>query len=111
MRAFNSSVSLPCSSNGGENGLLAGNQLAEVEQLLFDGADLDLVQVAGRLLAVASDERDRGAFVEELHGGQQALHGHRSRGGVNQEIGRKRLKFRHGQPRPFYLGRTGYGKK
>ena len=52
--------------DGGEDGLLARDQFAEIEQLLFDGADLDFVEVAGRLLAVASDEGDRGAFVEEF---------------------------------------------
>ena len=83
--------------NGGEDGLLARNQLAEIEQLFFDGADLDLVEVAGRLLAVAGDEGDGGAFVEELDRGEQALHGDLERAGnVNQEIGRKRLKFGHG---------------
>ena len=66
-------------------------------ELLFDGADLDLVEIAGRFLAVAGDEGHGGAFVEEFDGGEQALHGDLEHAGnVNQKIGRQRLKFGHG---------------
>ena len=63
-------------------------------KLLFDGADLDLVQITRRLLAVASDERNCGAFVQQLDCGHQPLHGDLQRpGNVEQKIGRKRLEF------------------
>ena len=75
MRAFSSGVSLPCSSMECEDRLAAVFELAEVLELLLDGADLDLVQVAGHLLAVAGDEGDGGAFVEQRDGGDQALEG------------------------------------
>ena len=85
--------------DGGEDGLFARDQLAKVEQLLFDGADLDLVQVAGRLFAVAGDEGDGGAFVEKLDGGHQPFHGHLERAGnVNQKIGRKSLEVHREAP-------------
>ena len=40
-------------------------EFAEILQLLLDVADLDFVQVAGDLLAVARDEGHRGALVEQ----------------------------------------------
>jgi hypothetical protein len=41
--------------NGSEDGLFTGHQLAKIEKLLFDGTNLDLVEVTGCFLAVASD--------------------------------------------------------
>ena len=78
--------------DGVKDGLLARNQLAEIEKLLFNGANLKLVQVAGHLLPVARDERNRGAFVKKLTRSEQALHRDLQRlSNVDQEIGRKGL--------------------
>jgi hypothetical protein len=75
--------------NGGEDGLFAGDQLAQIEELFFDGADLDLIEVACRFLAIASDEWDGGTFIEELDRGQEAFHRDLERAGnVHQKIGR-----------------------
>ena len=53
----------------GLDGLAALGQLAQVLQPRLDLADLHLVQPAGDLLAVAGDEGDRVAVVEELDRG------------------------------------------
>ncbi|MDQ1133801.1 hypothetical protein QE386_002396 [Pseudoxanthomonas winnipegensis] len=44
-------------------------QLAQVDQARFQRAQLGVVQAAGDFLAVARDERDRGAFVQQGDGG------------------------------------------
>ena len=54
-----------------EDRLLPLGQLAEPADAELDLADRHLVQVAGPLLAVAGDERDRVALVEQL---DDALH-------------------------------------
>ena len=54
-----------------EDRLLPLGQLAEPADAKLDLADHHLVQVAGPLLAVAGDERDRVALVEQL---DDALH-------------------------------------
>ncbi len=98
MRAFNSSVSLPWSWMESRMVFLRETSCAEIEELLFDGADLDLVEVAGGLLAVTGDEGNGRAFVEEFDRGYEALQGDLERAGnVNQEIWRKRLEFLHGR--------------
>ena len=84
----------------GEDGLLAGYELAEIQKLLFDGADLDLIEVAGGLLAIARDEGHGRAFVEELDCSDESLHWDLDRlSNVNQEIGGKRLECGHGGKR------------
>jgi hypothetical protein len=59
-----------------------GLELDQVRAALLDGPDLDLVEPAGRLLAVARDERDGVAVTE------QADHG-RDAGGRQLELGRQ----------------------
>lgn len=44
-------------------------QLAQVAQALFEQAQLDIVETAGRFLAVTGDEGHGGAFVEQFDGG------------------------------------------
>ncbi|MNK63741.1 hypothetical protein D3C87_829650 [compost metagenome] len=44
-------------------------QLAQVAQALFQQAQLDIVEAAGRFLAVTGDEGHGGAFVEQFDGG------------------------------------------
>ncbi len=48
-------------------------QLAQVAQALVEGAQLGIVERAGRFLAVAGDEGNRCAAVEQLHGGCDLL--------------------------------------
>ena len=75
--------------DGGQDGLAASHQLAEVAELLFDVADLDLVEVAGGFLAVAGDEGHGAALVEQSDHGDEALHGDlKHAGNVHQKIGR-----------------------
>src|SRR6185503_12499649 len=47
-------------------------ELDQILALLLDAADLNLVEPAGSLLAVARDERHRAAFVEERDHGSDA---------------------------------------
>ncbi len=61
--------------DGGKNRLAARCQVAEVAQLLFDVADLDFVQVAGGLFAVARNEWHGAAFVEQFDHGDQSANG------------------------------------
>ena len=51
------------------------DEFAEVGELLFDGADLDFVEIAGGFLAIARDEGDGAAFVEQLDDGDERLEG------------------------------------
>ena len=44
-------------------------QFAQVAQALFEQAQLDIVEAAGRFLAVTGDEGHGGAFVEQFDGG------------------------------------------
>ncbi len=49
------------------DGLAPGIELAQVGQPLLELAQLGIVQAAGRLLAVAGDERHRRALVQERY--------------------------------------------
>ena len=55
--------------DGGEDGFAPVCEIAEIRQLLLDGADLHLVEIAGRLLAIARDEGDRAAVVQQFDNG------------------------------------------
>ena len=57
--------------DGRQDGLPAGFQLGEPVQLFLDRPDLQFVERAGRFLAVAADEGDRGAFAQQAY---RALH-------------------------------------
>jgi hypothetical protein len=48
-------------------------QLAQVAQAGFKLAQLDVVEPVGDFLAVAGDERHRGATVQQLNGGLDLL--------------------------------------
>jgi hypothetical protein len=88
--------------DGGENRLAPVGEFAEVAELLFDVADLDLVEIARGFLAVTGDKRHGAALVEQLDHGHQAAHRHVQRlGDVNQDFGSERLAIRHGQPAPI----------
>ena len=52
-----------------EDRLAPGLELAQIGEPVCKGAQLGVVEPAGRLLAVARDERNRGAFVEQRRGG------------------------------------------
>src|SRR5690606_36409519 len=67
-----------------EDGRTALLQLAQIAQALVELAKLRVVQPAGRLLAVARDERHRRALVEELDRSADA-------GGCDIEFARERL--------------------
>ena len=51
-------------------------ELAQIAQALVERAQLRIVERAGRLLAIAGDERHRGAAVEQRHGGLDLLRAH-----------------------------------
>src|SRR5690349_6895557 len=59
-----------------ENGGAPVLELAQIAQAFFERAQLRVVERAGRLLAVAGDERNRRAAVEQLHGGADLLGAH-----------------------------------
>ena len=52
-----------------EDGVAAAVELAQVDEPFGERAQLRVVEAAGRLLAVARDERHRRAFVDQLHRG------------------------------------------
>lgn len=60
-----------------QDGRAAIFEFAQVEQALFERAQLRVVEIAGDFLAIPGDERDSRAFVEKLHGGGDLarLHG------------------------------------
>ena len=55
--------------DGSDDGRAAVFQFAQVAQTVFQHAQLDVVQTAGRLLAVTRDERHGRALVQHLDGG------------------------------------------
>ena len=55
--------------NGGQDRRAAVFQLAQVQQALFQVAQLRVVQVVRHLLTVTCDEGHGGTFVQQLHGG------------------------------------------
>ena len=88
---------MPCSCDGGEHGFAAILQLAEVFELLLDIADLDFVEIAGGFLAVARDEGNRRAVVEEFDDGGEPFHWHIQQFGNMNEYGRRKgLEGSHG---------------
>ncbi len=64
---FRGELLLP--GDGLENGGAPLFQLAQVVKPLLQGTQLGIVQAAGDLLAVAGDEGNRGAVVQQLYGG------------------------------------------
>ncbi len=62
--------------DAGEDRDAALVQLAQVTQALFQVAQLGIVEAAGDFLAVAGDEGNGGAFVEQRHGGGDLLRAH-----------------------------------
>ena len=62
--------------DAGEDRDAAVVQLAQVTQALFQVAQLGIVEAAGDFLAVAGDEGNGGAFVEQRHGGGDLLRAH-----------------------------------
>ena len=56
-----------------QHGLAAVFEFAEVSQLLFNGPDLNLIQIPGRFLEIARDERHSAAFIQKLDGCDQAF--------------------------------------
>ena len=82
--------------DGGEDGLAAAEEIAEVGELLFDGANLHLVEIAGGLLAIASDERYGAALVEQTDDRDQRVHGDiEGVGDLQQSFGGQRLSVKH----------------
>jgi hypothetical protein len=66
--------------------------------LLFDGADLDLVEAARRLLAVAGDEGDGGAVRKKAQDGGDA------RPWQGEILGKTLLRFHETGPWPTMAG-------
>src|SRR5262249_24377412 len=59
-----------------ENGGAPVLELAQIAQAVLERAQLRIIERAGRLLAVARDERNRGAAVEQFHCGPDLLGAH-----------------------------------
>ena len=59
--------------NRGEDRSAPVFEFAQVGQAFVEQAQLDVVESPGNLLAIAGDERHRGAFVEQGGGGQHLL--------------------------------------
>ena len=75
--------------DGGEDGLAARDQVAEIAEFVFSIADLDFVERARRLLAVAGYERDSAAFIEQRDGRDERVKRHiQGSGDVKQEFWR-----------------------
>ncbi|MGC0323352.1 hypothetical protein ABIG06_003981 [Bradyrhizobium sp. USDA 326] len=66
-RGFEGCIELALLADRFENGLAAVFELAQVNQALLQGAQLRVVERTGRFLAVAGDEGNRGAAVEQRH--------------------------------------------
>ena len=65
--ASSAASSLPCSRTDLRMALRRVFQLAQVAQALLQGAQLRVVERAGRFLAIAGDEGHGGAAVEQRH--------------------------------------------
>ena len=64
---FQRGIQLALLANGVEDRLAPLLELAQIGQALFQSAQLRIVEGAGQLLAVAGDERDRCAAVEQRY--------------------------------------------
>ena len=83
--------------DGREYGFAAVFEIAEVFKLLLDIADLDFIEIAGDLLAIAGDEGDGGAAIEEFDDREHSLHGDIQQfGKVNEDVLGQGLEFGHG---------------
>ncbi len=83
--------------DGGEDGLAAVFELAEVLEFFLDVADLDFVEVAGDFFAIAGNEGDGRAFVEEGDDGGHSLEGNGQQfGNVKKHGGGESLRVSHG---------------
>ena len=77
-----------------EDGAAAGVEFGELEHAVADGGDLDFVERAGLLLAVAGNERDRAALGEQLGGGGDGGKGDAGFAGDGFEVGHAGGRFR-----------------
>ncbi len=75
-------------ADGVKHGAPAIFQLAKVLQLFLNGADLHLVQIPGDFFAVARNEGNRAAVVQQSDGGRQAGGRHAELHGDVPEKGR-----------------------
>jgi len=66
-------VSLPCLFDRGQDRGAPLCQFAQVQQAFLQGAQVRVVEVAGRLLAVARDEGHGRPFVEQRDGSGDLL--------------------------------------
>ena len=66
-------IELALLANGFQHGGAALFEVAQVGQALVEATELRVVERARRLLAVARDERHRGAPVDQRHGGRDLL--------------------------------------
>src|SRR5260370_39915093 len=79
-----------------KNRLATCDKIAEVSELLFDVTDLNLVEVSGRLFAIAGDKRYGSALIKQLNNGRKTAHGYVERlADVKQNFGRARFFFGH----------------
>ena len=72
-KVYASGVLLALLCDGGEDSLAAGDEVAEVAELVFNIANLDFVGRTGRLFTVARDKRDSPAFLEQRGGRAERL--------------------------------------
>ncbi len=73
--------------DGSKNRLAARHQIAEIAQLFFDTPDLNLIEIAGGLLAIARDERHRAAIIQQFDDSHQTVHGNfEGLGDVQQQV-------------------------
>ena len=80
----------------GNDRLAPRDQIAEVGESFLDVADLDFVEISRRLLAIASNEWNGSALVEQFYDGNEAAHWDvESLGNLEQQLGRKGLSVSH----------------
>ncbi len=83
--------------DGGEDGLATVFEVAEILEFLLDVADLDFVEIAGDFFAIAGNEGDSRAFVEEGDDGGHSFEGNGQQfGNVKENGGRESFEFSHG---------------
>jgi len=72
-RGFERRIELALLANRIENGLPSLLELAQIGQPLLERAKLRIIERAGQFLAIACDERNRGAAIEQTYRGLDLL--------------------------------------
>ena len=83
-------------TDGSKNRLAPIDKLAEIGQLLLDGTNLNLVEITSGLFAVARNERNSAAIIQQFRHGNESSHRYvEAPRNMKNDFGRECFVFAH----------------